>query len=97
MKAFGIPLAYSVASLTGSVILLVLLKRKVGNYLQSTLSVFFKSLASALIMSAGVIGVSKLLAGVLSDGLATRLIKLFVPVLNFIFVNCIDSEAYLLT
>ena len=79
MKAFGIPLAYSVASLTGSVILLVLLKRKVGNYLQSTLSVFFKSLASALVMSAGVIAVSKLLAGVLSDGLATRLIKLFVP------------------
>jgi len=30
-------------------------------------------------MSAGVIGVSKLLAGVLSDGLASRLIKLFAP------------------
>ncbi len=80
MKAFGIPLAYSVASLSGSVILLVLLKRKVGNYLQSTLSVFLKSLFAAVVMSAAVLGLSRLISGVFDDSLSSRLIRLFAPV-----------------
>lgn len=80
MKAFGIPLAYSVASLSGSVILLVLLRKKVGNYLHSTFSIFIKSLISAILMSASVLCVSHFIKDYFADGLVGRLIKLFVPV-----------------
>ena len=80
MKAFGIPLAYSVASLCGSLILLVLLRRRIGNYLQHTLSVFARSLVSALLMSASVMGVSHLIKGYFDQSLVDRLVKLFLPV-----------------
>ncbi len=89
MKAFGIPLAYSVASLSGSVILLVLLRRRVGNYLQSTLSVFLKCLSAAVIMSGAVLGISRLISGAFDDSLSSRLIRLFVPVCVGILVYAV--------
>ena len=89
MKAYGIPLAYSIASLSGSVILLSLLRKRVGNYLQSTLSVFLKSLAASAIMSASVLGTSRFVSQFFGDSLASRLMKLFVPVFIGVLIYAI--------
>ena len=77
--AYGIPFAYSCASLTGAVILIVVLNKKVGGFLDSTLSIVLKSLVASLIMSAVVIGISKIFGIYLEDSLISRIIKLFVP------------------
>jgi putative peptidoglycan lipid II flippase len=79
LGAYGIPLAYSIASLSGSVILLVVLGKKVGGFLDSTFSVVIKSLLSAIIMSAVVVGLSEMLSGWLDESVLDRIIKLFVP------------------
>lgn len=79
MGAFGIPLAYSIASLTGSVILLVMLFRRVENYLSDTLNIFLKSVAASLIMSAAVITVNSVLANLLGNSISERVLKLFIP------------------
>lgn len=79
MGAYGIPLAYSTASLTGSVILICVLYKKVGGFLNSTLSVLIKSVIASLVMSAVVIGSSYLLGMWLGDSVIYRIIKLFVP------------------
>ena len=77
--AYGIPFAYSCASLTGAVILIVVLNKKVGGFLDSTLSIVLKSLVASLIMSAVVIGISKIFGIYLEDSLISRIIKLCVP------------------
>jgi putative peptidoglycan lipid II flippase len=79
LGAYGIPLAYSIASLSGSVILLVVLGKKVGGFLDSTVSVVIKSLLSAILMSAVVVGLSEMLSGWLDESVLDRIIKLFVP------------------
>lgn len=80
LKAFGIPLAYSLASLTGTVILIVMLTRRIGNFLDSTPVIFVKSILSAIIMSACVLLCSHYISGFTNDSLVSRLINLFVPV-----------------
>ena len=79
MGAFGIPLAYSCASVAGAGILVVMLRRRIGSFLNGTFIVFVKSLISSLVMSAGVMAVSRLLSGILGDSVLHRLFKLFVP------------------
>ncbi len=82
MGAFGIPLAYSVASLSGTVVLLFLLRRKIGSYAEGLGKTFAKSLFSAAVMFAGVIWTNNLLAAVWpGDSLIFRLVRLGVPVL----------------
>lgn len=48
--AYGIPLAYSLASLTGVANLLYQLKRKTGSYAEGLFKDFIKSIVSALVM-----------------------------------------------
>ncbi len=77
---YGIPLAYSIASLTGAVILVVMLCKKVGGFLNNTLSTALKSLVSSIVMSICVLLLSSHLTAVLDDTILSRVIKLFVPV-----------------
>lgn len=77
--AYGIPLAYSAASLTGTVILICVLNKKVGGFLDCTLSVVLKSLFASLVMSAAVLGLSKLFGIYMGEGIIDRVVKLFVP------------------
>jgi putative peptidoglycan lipid II flippase len=79
--AYGIPLAYSVASLTGLVVLLIALRRKIGQYCKGLGTNFVKCVISGIIMAIAVIAVSYVLDGVLAtDTFMVRLVKLGVPV-----------------
>jgi len=79
--AYGIPLAYSVASLTGLVVLLIALRKKIGQYCKGLGTNFVKCVISGIIMAAAVIAVNYGLDNVLaSDSLVVRLVKLGVPV-----------------
>ena len=81
MGAYGIPLAYSVASLTGLAVLLAALKGKIGQYCKGLGTNFVKCLLSGIIMSASVMAVSFGLDRLLTaDTLIIRLVKLGVPV-----------------
>ena len=60
-------------------ILICVLNKKVGGFLNSTLSVLIKSVVASLVMSAVVIGASYLLGMWLGDSVIYRIIKLFVP------------------
>ncbi len=79
--AYGIPLAYSVASLTGLVVLLIALRKKIGQYCKGLGTNFVKCVISGIIMAAAVIAVNYGLDNVLAaDSLVVRLVKLGVPV-----------------
>ncbi len=79
--AYGIPLAYSVASLVGLVVLLVALRSKIGSYCKGLGTNFVKCLVSGIIMALSVIAVNYGLDKVLlADTLIVRLVKLGVPV-----------------
>ncbi len=77
--AFGIPLAYSVASLAGCAVLLYFLRRQIGPFGAGMGTVFIKSLLSAVIMFFVVRFVNGCMAQT-ADTLWMRLIRLFVPV-----------------
>ena len=79
--AYGIPLAYSVASLVGSAVLMILLKKKIGGYLKGFFVKFLKSAVAAAVM--GVIAYFVLTftnSAIPSDGLIERIVKLILPV-----------------
>ena len=79
--AYGIPLAYSVASLTGAIVLMVSLNKKIGGYLNGFFGKFIKA-----VVAAGVMGiVVTLMNGVMDrilhgNGILERLFELIVPV-----------------
>ncbi len=78
--AYGIPLAYSVASLSGTVVLLYFLRRKIGSFAKGLGTTFVKSLVSAGIMFVCVLVINHFLTGALpGDGLWLRLVRLGVP------------------
>lgn len=78
--AFGIPLAYSSASIAGAVILLVSIRKKTGPLGGELLSCFLKSLSAAALMFIAVFFLDKYLSGaLLGDTLKLRLMRLFVP------------------
>lgn len=78
--AYGIPLAYSTASLVGLCVLLALLRRKIGVFAKGLGMTLVKCLVSALVMAGAVLAVNAGLDAVLvSDSVLTRLIKLAVP------------------
>ena len=80
LGAYGIPLAYSIASLTGLFILLIMLKKKIGSYAPGLLTTIVKCLISAFVMYACVYFTGILAENILSgDGIMQRLIKLIVP------------------
>jgi len=78
--AYGIPLAYSVASITGLCVLLYLLKRKIGAFAKGLGTSLVKSVISGAVMYVAVVAVRNALSSaVVSDGVAARLVKLGVP------------------
>lgn len=83
----GIPSAYSISSVTGGIILIILIKRKFGSFFGPEAR---KAIVCMLLASAAVFAAASLaghLTGVLTeglllgDGIFTRIIKLAVPVL----------------
>lgn len=78
--AYGIPLAYSAASLTGLVILLSLLRKKIGRYGEGIMMNFIKYVISAAVMFFAVGAVNSYLDGILIDsGILNRILKLLIP------------------
>ena len=78
--AYGIPLAYSVSSLVGSVVLLVFLKSKLGSYLKGFFGKFLKGLFASVVMGVLVLVASGFLEKFFAGGsIIDRLISLMVP------------------
>ena len=79
--AYGIPLAYSMASLAGLCILLAALRNKIGAYSKGLGVTFVKCVISGIIMSACVIFVNTWITGaIVSTSVGARLLKLALPV-----------------
>ncbi len=80
MGAFGIPLAYSIASLSGTVVLLVCLRRQIGSFGAGLLKTFIKSLVAAGIMFAAVVFINGALSAHMpGEAISLRLVRLLVP------------------
>ena len=78
--AYGIPLAYSIASLTGVANLLWQLKRKIGSFANGLLSEILKSLLIALVMWLLVFLIQNVLGLYLTgNNLLIRILKLGIP------------------
>ena len=78
--AYGIPLAYSIASITGLCVLLFLLRRKIGAFAKGLGTSLVKSVISGAVMYIAVIAVRNALSNaVVSDGVAERLLRLGIP------------------
>lgn len=87
VEAYGIPLAYSIASLAGLCVLLFALRRKIGVYAKGLGETFLKCMLSGIIMSAAVMLVNMWLdATVVSTSVVARLIKLAFPVVTGVIV-----------
>lgn len=77
---YGIPLAYSTASLVGLCVLLTLLRRKIGAFAKGLGTTLVKCLIAALVMACAVFAVNAGLdAAFASDSVFVRLVKLAVP------------------
>ncbi|MBQ7033660.1 MAG: murein biosynthesis integral membrane protein MurJ [Clostridia bacterium] len=80
MGANGIPLAYSVASLTGTAVLLFALRRKIGPYGKGIGTTFIKSIFAAAVMFVCVLFLNRVLGNALpGNTLLFRLVRLGVP------------------
>lgn len=78
--AYGIPLAYSIASLTGVINLLWQLKRKIGSFANGLLSEILKSLLIAMVMWLMVFLIQNVLGLYLvGNNLLIRILKLGIP------------------
>ncbi len=75
---YGIPLAYSVASLTGMVILMIMLRRNIGNFIENFWINLIKSVSASAIMLAAVLLINKF-AAFSGDSILVRLINLAMP------------------
>lgn len=79
--AYGIPLAYSVASLTGSLVLMICLNKKIGGYLTGFFQKFAKAAIAAVVMGIAVTGMNFLMDRLISgNGIIERLLDLIIPV-----------------
>ena len=79
--AYGIPLAYSAASLTGLGLLLYLLRRKIGPYCRGLGTDMAKCVGAGACMAAAVMGMNTLMDRLLAgSGVLVRIVKLGVPV-----------------
>lgn len=87
MGAYGIPLAYSVASLSGTLVLLFFLKRQIGAFAEGLLKTFLKSLFAAVVMFFAVLFINSALNNAIPGAsLYLRLIRLFVPCISGVLV-----------
>lgn len=79
--AYGIPLAYSVACLTGTAVLMIRLNKKIGAYLGGFFKKLLKSVICASVMGIAAYGTLLAMQNVLAaNGIFERLLTLFVPV-----------------
>jgi len=80
MGAYGIPLSYSVSSVIGAIVLIFMLRRKVGSISKGMIKYFVKCFTAAAVMFCAVVLLNGVLDTKLSaDTLLIRLVKLFVP------------------
>ncbi|MBQ7037268.1 MAG: murein biosynthesis integral membrane protein MurJ [Clostridia bacterium] len=87
MGAYGLPLAYSVASLVGTVVLLFCLKKKIGSFGEGILTTFIKSVIAAVIMFILVTLINGALSASLSgDALSLRIVRLIVPCISGVII-----------
>lgn len=77
INEYGIPLAYSVASLVGMCVLLFAIKKKVGSFAKGLGVLLVKCIAASVVMLGVVEGVNMLLPQ--SDAVIMRAVNLFVP------------------
>lgn len=78
--AYGIPLAYSVSSLIGLVVLLFFLKKKIGSFGKGVITNFIKSVISALVMFVVVTALNSWLTGLFAGSdILSRILKLIIP------------------
>ena len=90
MKAYGIPLAYSLASLVGIFNLMLILRIKIGSYAPGMIKEILKSVVCSLVMVGAVWLASKGLSMVISvDTLVTKIVELILPVISGIIVYAI--------
>ncbi len=93
--AFGIPLAYSLASISGVMNLLFRLKKKVGAYASGLGTEILKSLAAGVLMATAVYFVNILLGTLfVSDAFALRVLKLGIPAFAGVVVYAIFGYAF---
>lgn len=78
LGAYGIPLAYSCASLIGMVVLLLAIRKKIGAYAKGLGTMIAKCIVSSVIMLIAVELLNIILPE--SPSILMRIIKLFVPV-----------------
>lgn len=76
--AYGIPLAYSIASVTGMCVLLFAIKKRVGAYAKGLGLLILKCIGASVVMLLAVEGLNSIIN--ISGGLVARIINLFVPV-----------------
>lgn len=94
LGAYGIPLAYSLASIAGLCNLLWQLKRKVGSFAIGMGTQIIKSVICSALMMAAVYGVSLLLDTLLlTDSFAIRIIKLGVPAIAGVIAYAVFGYA----
>lgn len=90
--ALGIPLAYSISSLTGVVVLVSMLRRKIGAFgLGSLVRTTLKILLSSAVMFAVVWLVDLLLGELAAGGVAAKAARLFIPVAAGILVYFVST------
>lgn len=88
--AYGIPLAYSVASLSGSLLLLFCLRKHIGAFGRGLGRVCLKSLAASACMYAVVVFLrDSLMVAIPGTAITDRLIRLFVPCIVGVLVYAI--------
>lgn len=78
MGAYGIPVAYSVASLVGMGVLLYAIKKKVGTYLKGFGTLLIKCIIASIVMLVCVEGLNAVIPQ--GSDLLMRMVRLFVPV-----------------
>ncbi len=82
---YGIPLAYSVASLTGMVILMIMLRSNIGNFIENFWTNLIKSVSATVIMLAAVLLINKF-AALPGESILVRLINLAMPCIAGVLV-----------
>lgn len=80
LGANGIPLAYSISVIAGTIFLIAMLRRKIGAFGGQILSVTGKTAVAAAVMGCVVWGLYQLLSGILqTDTIYNRLVLVLVP------------------
>ena len=92
LGANGIPLAYSIAAISGTLFLIVNLRRRIGKFGFSLGETVVKSVVSAAVMGAAVFGVYYLMRDMSLGGVVvSRALKVLVPTFCGVIVYFVFS------